>query len=240
MIVVLIGSVIIALFMGGCINKPSSNGTTEETYNPIIDPANFVSTIDNPYYPLIPGTTFIYNGTADNQTEKNEVYITNQTKMILGVNTTVVWDRVWDQDNNIIEETFDWYAQDKNGSVWYFGEDAKQYENNVVVSTEGSWEAGKNGAKPGIIMKAHLKIGDSWRQEYYKGEAEDRAEVLSLNETILVSYGSFNNCVKTRDWTELKPDVIENKYYSPGFGVVLTVMVKGGSERIELVNITTK
>jgi hypothetical protein len=217
----------------GCSNK------AEETYNPTIDPANFVATIDNQYLPLTLGTTFIYHGQTEEGTESNEVYVSHQTKQILGVTCIEVRDRVW-LEGSLIEETFDWYAQDKDGNVWYFGEDSKEYENGQVVSTAGSWEAGVDGAKPGIVMEADPKIGDSYRQEYYKGEAEDMADVLSLNESPTVPYGSFDNCLKTKDFTRLQPSVIENKYYAPGIGVVLEVMVKGGSDRSELVNITTE
>jgi hypothetical protein len=217
-----------------------SNETAKGEYNPIINPANFVAKIDNQYYSLVPGTTFIYQGEADGETEKNEVYVTHQTKNVLGVITTVIRDRVFDADNELTEETFDWYAQDRNGDVWYFGEDSKEYEGGVVVSTEGSWEASVDGAKPGIIMKANPKVGDSWKQEYYKDVAEDQAEVLGLNESISVPYGSFKDCIKTRDWTPLQPDIEENKYYCPNTGVVLTVMVKGGSEQMELIDITTE
>jgi len=128
----------------------------EETYNPIIDSADFVTEIDNLYFPLKPGTTFIYRGETEEGVQRNEVVVTNQTKTILGVLTTVVWDRVWDEDDELVEETYDWYAQDKDGNVWYFGEDSKEYESGVVVSTAGSWEAGVDGAKPGIIMEAVL------------------------------------------------------------------------------------
>ena len=211
----------------------------EETYNPIIDAANFVATIDNQYSPLTPGTTFIYQGQKEGGTQRTEVYVSHQTKQILGVTCIEVRDTV-SVNGNLVEATLDWYAQDKDGNVWYFGEDSKEYENGQVVSTAGSWQAGVDGAKPGITMEANPKIGDSYRQEYYKGEAEDMAEVLSLNESVSVSYGSLNNCLKTKDFTALEPSVVENKYYAPGVGVVLTIMVEGGSERSELVDIETE
>jgi len=186
-----------------------------------------VAKIDNRYFPLMPGTAFIYQGGTKGGIERNEVYVTHQTKQILGVICTEVRDRV-SVDGKLVEETLDWYAQDKDGNVWCFGEEAKEYENGVVVSTEGSWEAGIDGAKPGIIMEANPQIGGSYRQEYYKGKAEDMATVLSLNESVSVPYGSFKNCLKTKDFTPLEPGIIENKYYSAGVGVVLTIMVEGG------------
>lgn len=217
----------------GCTKK------AEEVYNPNIDPVSFVATIDNQYFPLTPGTTFIYEGQTAECTDRNEVYVSRQIKQILGVSCIEVRDRVW-LEGSLTEETLDWYAQDKDGNVWYFGEDSKEYENGEVVSTAGSWEAGVDGAKPGIVMEADPKVGDSYRQEYCKGEAEDTADVLSLNASITVLYGSFSNCLKTKDYTALEPGVAENKYFAPGIGNILTVMVEGGSERSELVNITTE
>lgn len=233
----------VAVFAAGCADNSSPgegtpNASVEE-YNPVIDPANFVTDIDNPYFPLKPGTTFIYEGEAEEGTERNEMAVTNQTRVVLGVSATVVHDRVW-ADGKLIEETFDWYAQDKEGNVWYLGEDSKEFEDGKVISTEGSWEAGVDGAKPGIVMKANPRVGDSYRQEYYAGEAEDMAEVVSLNESVSVAYGSYENCLKTREWTSLEPGVEENKYYASGIGTVLEMSIKGGSGRMELVNVTTE
>jgi len=210
---------------------------SSKEYNPIINPSNFVSIINNPYYTLTPGTSYTYQSETKDGIEKNILVVTNKTKQIMEVTTIEVWDRVWLNDQ-LIEETYDWYAQDKEGNVWYFGEDAKEYANGVVVSTEGSWEAGVDGAKPGIIMKANPKIGDSYRQEYYKGEAEDMADVVSLGETVTVPFGTFKNCLKTRDWSKIDPTLNEYKYYSTDVaGVVLEVIVDSG-ERVELVNVT--
>lgn len=223
----------VAMLAMGC------DRTAEETYNPVIDSANFVTKIDNKYFPLNPGTTFIYQGKTEDDTEKNEVYVTHKTKTILGVTCIEIEDKVWVNDE-LTEMTLDWYAQDKDGNVWYFGEDTKEYTKGVVVSTKGSWEAGVKGAKPGIIMQANPQVGKPYRQEYYKGEAEDMAEVLGLNESASVPYGFYKNCLKTKDWSLLEPDVVENKYFSPGIGEVLSVTVKGGSDRVELVNIKTE
>jgi hypothetical protein len=231
MLAVVIGLVVVLALV--CCKK------AEETYNPTIDPDNFVAKIDNQYFPLTPGTTFIYEGQKEGGTERTEVYVSRQTKQIIGVTCIEVRDTVW-VDGNLVEATLDWYAQDKDGNVWYFGEDSKEYENGQVVSTAGSWEAGVDGAKLGIVMEANPKIGDSYRQEYYKGEAEDMAEVLSLTESVSVPYGSFNNCLKTKDFTRLEPDVVENKYFASGIGPISTIMVKGGSERSDLAAIQTE
>jgi hypothetical protein len=208
-------------------------------YNPVINPADFTTKIDNKYFPLVPGTTFIYEGISEKGNEHNEVAVEDETKTILGVTCVVVEDTV-KVGGQIIEQTLDWYAQDKNGNVWYFGEDSKEYKNGKVVSIGGSWEAGVKGAKPGIIMEANPKVGDSYRQEYLKSEAEDMADILSLSESASVKYGSFTDCLKTRDYTPLEPNVVENKYYAPGVGEVLITLEKGGTERIELIEIKTE
>ncbi len=194
--------------------------------------------IDNPYFPLRPGTTLIYDGTSEGHMEHDEVVVTNQVKVTLGVPCVVVHDTVL-HDGQLIEETFDWYAQDKAGNVWYYGEVSKEYENGRVVSTEGSWEAGVDGAQPGIIMEAHPQVGDTYRQEYYKGHAEDTAEVFNLNESVAVPYGAYTNALVIRERTPLEPDVVEQKYYAQGVGLLQEVMVQGGSDQIKLVSIKT-
>ena len=215
-------------------DSDSEECTLDPTYRPSIDPDNFVAGINNPLLPFVPGTQYVYKG-GD---ETIEVTVTNDTKKILGVTATVVHDVV-SVGGEIIEDTFDWYAQDTSGSVWYFGEDTKEYENGVVVSTAGSWEAGVDGAKPGIVMHGNQpSIGSPYRQEYYACEAEDMAEVVSLSESVTVPYGSFDNCLQTREFTQLEPDVNEYKYYCSGIGLVLEVDVNTGA-RVELVEINT-
>ncbi len=205
-------------------------------YNPVIDPAEFTAVIDNPYLPLRPGTTFLYSGQTADGIETGEVTVTHKKKQIIGVTTVVVHDRVF-LNGSLIEDTFDWYAQDKKGDVWYFGEDAKQYANGSLVGTAGSWEAGRNGAKPGIVMKAEPRVGDTYRQEFAPGVAEDMAKVLGLNESVSVPYGSFDNCLSTMEWTPLEPGVREHKYYCPGIGLVLVISPEGGREREELTDL---
>jgi len=211
----------------------------DKTYDPVIDPADFVDVIDNPYLPLVPGTTFTYQAEMEDGVEVNEVQVTDETKVILGVVCTVVCDRVW-ADGVLTEGTYDWYAQDEDGNVWYFGEDTKEYdESGNVISTEGSWEAGVDGAKPGIVMEANPQPGDSYRQEYYEDVAEDMAKVLRLNASVSVPYGEFEDCLKTKEWTPLDRGVVEHKYYAWGVGLVLVTELKGKSVRVELVEITT-
>jgi len=192
--------------------------------------------IDNPYFPLVPGTTFIYEGTTHNKSTYEEFVVTHQTKTILGVETRVVRDTNW-ENGKLVEETFDWFAQDNAGNVWYFGEFSTEYKNGKVIGHEGSWEAGVNGASAGIIMEAKPKIGDTYQQELAPGIAEDMATVLSLNESVCVPFGCFSNVLKTEDFTPLEPGVVEHKYYAPGIGQIQTIMVEGGSEVSELVDI---
>ena len=134
--------------------------------------------------------------------------VTSDTKKVMGVECVVVEDKEW-EDGNLIERTYDWFAQDNKGTVWYFGENTKEYENGKVVSTKGSWEAGVDGAKPGIIMQADPKVEKSYRQEYYPGEAMDMARVLSLNASVTVPYGSFDHVLETKEWTPLQPGFSE-------------------------------
>jgi hypothetical protein len=210
-------------------------------YAPNIGPSNFVKEIDNPYFPLEPGTTWVYEGKTPEGTERVEDSVLQETKRVMGVECVVLRDRVW-LNGELIEDTVDWHAQDKEGNVWYFGEYTKEYENGKVVSTEGSFEAGEKGALPGIIMPANPKVGDSYRQEYYKGEAEDMAEVISLNgsalnDAVTTPYDSFSKVVLvTKDWNPLEPDILEHKYYAPGIGLIGETKVTGPSEKIELID----
>ena len=238
----IVGSVIV--LVAGCDGSPGKAGSTGEgsqkAYAPHISPADFTTTIDNKYFPLKPGTTFVYEGTVtenhQDTTERDEMAVTHGTKQIMGVECVEVNDKVW-EEGKLIEQTFDWYAQDKEGNVWYFGEDSKELENGKVTSTKGSWEAGKDGAKPGIIMQAHPKVGQTYRQEYYKGEAEDMALVLDVNGSAKVPYGSFDHVLVTKDWNPLEPSILEHKYYAAGVGNVMEISVKGPPERIELVEV---
>jgi hypothetical protein len=216
-------------------NAPLSSIEAPSKYAPVIDPANFVNTVDNPYFPLKLGTVFIYEGKTEKGNEYNEMTVTSETKVILGVTCVVIADKVM-VDGKLEEATLDWYAQDKQGNVWYFGEDSKTYDaNGNVVDTKGSWEAGVKKAKPGIIMEASPKVGDTYRQEYYKGEAEDMASVQSLNESTTVKFGSYSGLLMTKEWSALEPTVVEQKYYAKGIGFIL--VTAGDTERLELIEI---
>jgi hypothetical protein len=229
-----------SLVASALLARPSSGAeatpTVKESVDPTIDPADFVSQIDNPYYPLTPGTTFVYDGEEDGEAEHTETEVTSETKTILGVTCVVVHDQVW-VEGELAEDTLDWYAQDKDGNVWYFGEDSKEIEDGEVVSTEGSWEAGADGAQPGIVMLADPQVGDSYRQEYYEGEAEDMGEVIGVGESVTVGETTYDHALVTRDWNPLEPGVVEEKTYAPDVGLVLEELVEGGEGRSELVEV---
>jgi hypothetical protein len=215
-----------------------SPSPTPSGSGPVIDPANFGGVIDNPYYPLTPGTTLVYEGIRDGKTQRDEVQVTHQTKVILGVTCVVVLDTAT-HNGNLIEKTLDWFAQDKDGNVWYFGEDTAEYENGKVVSREGSWEGGVNSAEPGIIMQAHPVVPVAYRQEYLKGHAEDMAWVVSLGETVKVPAGSYHDVMLTIEWTPLEPKVIDKKLYAPGIGIVQELSQSGPRETAQLISVTT-
>lgn len=201
------------------------------------DRTNFVAVINNPYNPLIPGTTFHYRSETPDGVETDEFQVTRNTKQILGVSATVVHDQVF-LDGELTEDTFDWLAQDRQGNVWYLGEDSRTLENGQVVSTEGSWEAGVNGAQAGIVMLAAPRPGLGYRQEFAAGVAEDNARVLGLKASVNVPYGKFDGCLQTLEKTPLDRGATEHKFYCRGVGLVLTVEPKGGPIRDELVSIT--
>jgi hypothetical protein len=206
-------------------------------YAPKIDPADFSTTIDNPYLPLTPGARWVYEGRTKGGLERIEVVVTDQAKTVMGVDVVVVHDTVT-LEGVVIEDTFDWFAQDSDGSVWYFGEDTTEFEGGVPVGKKGAWEAGVDGALPGIAMLAHPEVGDRYRQEYARGVAEDRASVVSTTSKAEVPFGTFAHLVKTRDVNPLDPGPVEHKFYAKGVGLVLERELRGGSGRVELVEHT--
>ena len=198
-----------------------------------LDPADFSAEIDNPYWPMEPGTTWVYREGS----QRVVVTVLDRTREVAGVEARVVHDVVT-EGGAVVEDTYDWYAQDADGNVWYLGEETKEFEDGKVVSTEGSWEAGVDGAQAGILVPADPKVGLQYRQEYLEGEAEDAAEVLSLDGRVDVPYGSFDDVLKTKDDTPLEPALLEHKFYAKGVGPVLAVTVAGGSGREELMRFT--
>ena len=204
-----------------------------------LNPADFTTRIDNPYWPMRPGSRWVYRETDPEGAKlKVVVTVTRKTKKIAnGVTARVVHDVV-SEDGKFVEVTDDWYAQDRCGNIWYLGEKTKEYENGKLVSTEGSFEAGVDGAQPGIAMLAKPRAGIRYRQEHYVGHAEDRAEVVSLGEQVEVPFGHFRKgrVLMTRDVNPLDPKILEYKFYARGVGMVLAIGVSGGSDREELVS----
>jgi len=206
-------------------------------YSPSIDPSNFVTTIDNRYFPLKPGTAYHFEGVRGTTAQTDDEVVTDQTKRILGIDCTVVRDTV-SEHGTPIELTFDWYAQDKQGNVWYMGELSLEKEHGKFARASDSWESGVNGARPGIIMPADPQPGDAYRQEYYPpGEALDEARVLSTDGSVAVPFGSFDGLLVTSERSPLEPQT-EQKYYAPGLGEVKEAVVKGHHEQFQLVDVT--
>ena len=202
-------------------------------YSPGVQPGDLSATITNSLFPGATGARWVLEAQTDEGKERIEISIDGSTKDVWGTTATIIRDTVY-LDGEMIEDTWDWFAQDTAGNVWYLGEETYEYENGEVVCDCGAWEAGINDALPGIIMMAEPKVGESYRQEFLKGEAEDLAEVLSVNESVTVPAGSFTGCLKTRDLSTVDRTAEELKYYCPGVGLVLETDIDG-EERAELV-----
>ena len=206
-------------------------------YNPHIDPANFARKVDNRFLPFIPGTRFRYEGVRGTTPQTDTEVVLHKTKRILGIRCTVVRDTVSER-GKAVERTFDYYAQDKQGNVWYMGELSLEKQHGRLVKASDSWQSGVNGGKPGIIMPAHPRRGDAYRQEYYPpGQALDEARVLGRRGRVKVPYGSFERPLVTSERSPLEPQT-EKKYYVAGVGEVKERVVKGHHEAFELVGVT--
>ena len=206
------------------------------TYAPKIDPADFVAAVDNRYFPLKPSTSFRYEGVRGTTPQTDDVVVTHRTKRILGVRCAVVRDTV-SEHGRAVERTYDWYAQDRQGNVWYMGEDSLERRRGRFVKAGDSWRSGADGAKPGIIMPARPQPGDAYRQEYYPpGQALDQARVLRLGASVTVPYGAFGKVLVTSERSPLEPQT-EQKYYAPGVGEVAERVVKGHHEEFRLVSV---
>jgi len=200
--------------------------------------SNFTTKIDNPWFPLKPGTTLVYNGVKDGKPQRDVVIVTHRTRVVGGVRCVVVSDRVF-QGGHVAERTHDYYTQDRKGNVWYYGEDTAELNaSGKVTSREGTWHTGIKGAQPGIFMPAHPRVGEHHRQEYWKGHAEDQFRVAGLHKTVTVPYGTFHNALRTTEWTRLEPGVLDSKYYVRGIGNVVESTVKGPRETLRLVSVT--
>ena len=208
-----------------------SSSSTEPQYNPTI-PNDLSATVDNALFPLVPGTVWQYESVSG---ETNRVEVMAATRVVNGVDSREVHDQVF-VNGELTEDTYDWYAQDGTGAVWYLGEDSKELDHGTVTSTQGSWEWGTDGALPGIVMPADpaSQVGIGYRQEYLKGVAEDWGRVMKLDQCVTVPFGSFTGCIVTDDWNALESGM-EHKTYCPNIGVVLETSTH---ERSELVDLT--
>ena len=225
-------------------SSPAATTSAPESTLPIgsepvnLDPADFTADITHPYWPMKPGTRWTYRD-VDEKGEVQTVVVvaTAETKKLAnGITARVVRDTVR-SDGELVEDTLDWYAQDSAGNVWYMGEDTAEFENGKIASREGSFEAGVGGALPGILLPAEPQVGQKYRQEYLKGEAEDNGEVLGVNQLVEVPTGSYSDALLTRDTTNLEPDVVEYKLYAPDIGPVLALDISGGAAREALVKL---
>jgi hypothetical protein len=223
---------------GGSKSKSASSSGLPQGTKPVkLDPADFTTNIDNPYWPMRPGSHWVYREVENGEAQRVDVTVTNRTKTLAGIAARVIHDRV-SRNGETLEDTYDWYAQDSAGNLWYLGEDTAEYENGKLKTKEGSWATGVDGAEPGIVVPAHPKQGMTYREEYYAGHAEDGAEVLGVNSQVQVPFGRFKNAMLTRNFSTIEPTVEEMKLYAKGVGPVMELLVSGGSGRTELLSYT--
>ena len=232
----------LALVAAACGSSGQSTSSLPTGSTPVTatapDAANFDGhVVDNQWFPLVPGMTWAYRGVKDGQPSREIMVATSQTKTIQGVPCTVVSDKLY-LSGALEERTLDYYAQDKDGNVWYFGEDTAELKpDGSVKSTEGTWLSGRDGAEAGIFMPADPQVGQSFRQEYYKGQAEDHFRILSLSEQVKTPGSTSDQAMLTMEWTPLEPNVVDHKYYVQGIGTVLEQTAKGPLERNTLVSV---
>jgi hypothetical protein len=242
----LIAALAAVLAAGACTASAEPNGaaatppipTFQETaggYTVDIDPQGFVQRIDNPYMPLTPGSSWRLEGRTADGYEVDTITVLDETREVMGVTTTVVKDVVKLRGEGVVEKTWDWFAQDLRGNVWYFGEDTAEYENGKIVSRAGAWEAGVDGALPGIVMPAEPVPNDATRQEYFPGEAEDMGWLVQTGLSTKVPAGSYDDVIRVLEWSPLEPRIVVEKLYAPGVGILGEEALSGGLENFELV-----
>jgi hypothetical protein len=240
---VIAATVLVAAGCGGGGNSESSSTSgasskSSSTLGASLKPSDFSVVVDNPYFPLPVGRTWVYRGTKDGKPQIDRVTVMSQTKLVAeGITARVVKD-VATHNGKLLEKTFDWHAQDKRGNVWYVGEDTTAYLANGKMDKSGSWEAGVSGAKPGIVMLADPEIPDAYRQEYLKGEAEDTAWVVNRGGSISVPFATVRHILTTLEFARIEPAVVDQKIYAPGIGIVLERALAGPPEVAKLVQMT--
>jgi hypothetical protein len=220
---------------------PTKSAVSPSGYHPAIDPANFQAVVDNGWFPLKPGAKWIYQGSKDGEPVKEVYVVTRGTQKVDGVPCVVVHDQLFQANGSLVEDTFDFYTQDRDGNVWYFGEMTVALDDKgIMTDTSGSWLAGQDGALPGIFMEANPTVGHSFRQEYYPGQAEDQFQVLDLSAPVSAPFGSFNDTLLTQETTPLEPGIVDHKNYVKGVGEVAELQVKGPQppEELKLVSYT--
>jgi len=201
-----------------------------------IDPGNYVAKVTNPWDPLVPGYTWMYSTVKDGVKATDTLTVSHKTAQILGVTCAVISDTLR-HGQRLMEKTTDWYAQDKAGNVWYFGEATTTYDRNgKPASTLGSWKSGVDGALPGIYMSAHPKVGQQYAQENYPGKAQDMFRIIALASKASVPYGAFTSAVLTKEWSPLEPGVVSHKQFVRGVGMVTENDVKGAHDTSVLVS----
>jgi hypothetical protein len=205
-------------------------------YEPVLNPKDFVRVINNPYYPLPLGRTLIYRGIKDGKTQIDRVHITRRTKMLEGIRATTVTD-VSTHNGKLLEKTTDWYAQDKQGNVWYLGEATAAFPPGGGVDHSGSWQAGVKDAEPGLVMKANPQVPEAYRQEFLTGQAEDAAWIVERGGSATVPLGTLHHVLTTLEFTRLEPDVVDRKVYAPGIGVIIEQSLHGPIETAEVVSV---
>lgn len=233
----LIGLVSTLAVVGTACGSSAGGPTIPAVLPAVADATGLGPNVDNPYFPFAVGARWLYEGTDQDETERIEVEVLSETRVVNGFTAVVVRDVV-DVDGELAEDTVDWYLQDSDGNVWYVGEETAEYENGEVVTTAGSWEWGVDGASPGIMMYADpaAQLNRAYYQEFYEGEAEDKAQVVRTGQTVTVAAGTFTDVIVIREWNPLEPGVVEEKSLAPGVGVILEEVVEGGTGRIELIS----
>lgn len=231
------GALITAVAAPGLAASRSTGGSSRSSEPLHPGPDAFVQVIDNPWFPQVPGTTLVYRGTKDGKQATDIVRVTHRTRVISGIRCMEIEDTLL-LDGRVEEHTLDWYAQTANADVWYFGEKTAEYDaDGNVVSREGSWRDGVNGAQAGIFMFGRPTVGRSARQEFLPGHAEDHFKVVSRGDPVTVPYGTFDHALRTHEWTPIEPGVLDGKVYVKGVGEVKEVTLHGPTERLVLVQI---